>query len=450
MTQNVRLEAFKQAIEDKKNKRLQDFNERKSVSQTLSDRLKDQSLTEEQREAARQNFSRQQDEFFRESRKQVTISDFEFIRIIGQGAFGIVRLCRKKDTGEVFAMKQMNKKDMVYKNQVQHVRAEKDALSIAKESWAIGLHYTFQDDSYLYMVMDYLPGGDLMTHLMRKDTFTEEETRFYIAELVEAVDYIHENLHYIHRDIKPDNIVLDAEGHIRLLDFGLCKHDPPEEAGDHDGGSAMPNGQASASNARPRHPTRAQLQSTVGTPDYMGPEVYGKDPYGKECDWWSVGIIMFEMLFGGPPFADERQDPAMTKARVMRWRQHLYIPPDPPTSAEARDLLSGLLCDPQDRLTADQIRAHRFFNGLRFRKLREMEPPIRPAVSGPLDTSNFDDFGEADRQFGVAPESRHQVSKDPSLFAFHDYGYRRDLEAYKPSVSAALDSASAAPTGGCF
>jgi len=443
------MEAFKQAIESKKTKRAQDFQERKTMSQKLSETLKEPSLSEDQREAARKSFYRQQDEYMRESRKQVSISDFELIKVIGTGAFGIVRLCRKKDTGEVFAMKQMSKKEMVYKNQVHHVRAEKDALSIAKDSWVIGLHYTFQDDHYLYMVMDYLPGGDLMTHLMRKDTFTEDETRFYVAELVEAVDYIHTNLHYIHRDIKPDNIVFDTEGHIHLLDFGLCKHNPPQPSAPADDGAPSTDGaqQENGSRRAPRHPSRAQLQSVVGTPDYMGPEVYRKDPYGKECDWWSVGIIMFEMLFGGPPFSDERHDPAVTSTRVLRWRQHFHMPPDPKVGREARDLLRGLICDPQDRLTADGIRAHPFFRGLDFSRLRELEPPIKPVVNGPLDTSNFDDFQGADNRYGVT-NTRHQVVKDPSIFAFHDYSFRRDLESKKPSVIAALSSAVAAPNGG--
>lgn len=150
---------------------------------------------------------------------------------------------------------------------------------------------------------------------------------------------------------------------------------------------------------------------------------------------------MFEMLFGGPPFSDDHHDPAVTSARVMRWRQHFHMPSDPVVSSDAQDLIRGLICDPQDRLTADSIRAHSFFKGLDFRKLREMEPPIRPVVTSPLDTSNFDDFSGADAQYGIS-HSRHQVVKDPSLFAFHDYGYRRDLEAKKPSVTAALSSAS--------
>ncbi|CAE8740902.1 unnamed protein product, partial [Polarella glacialis] len=150
---NDRLEAFKQAIENSKSKRLTEFQERKSQSQKLSEQLKETAFSEDQKEAVRSSFNKQQDEYLRESRKNVTINDFEFLKVIGTGAFGIVRLCRMKETGSIFAMKQMSKKEMMYKNQVHHVRAEKEALSLAKDDWVIGLHYTFQDDSFLYMVM---------------------------------------------------------------------------------------------------------------------------------------------------------------------------------------------------------------------------------------------------------------------------------------------------------
>lgn len=437
-----RLESFKEKVMIGKTKRFENWQDRKTESQKLSEQLRTQEMSDEQKKEMLKDFSRQQDAYLRDSRAEVTINDYELIKVIGTGAFGIVRLCSHKETGAIRAMKQMSKKDMFNKNQVQHVNAEKEALSVAKDDWVIGLHATFQDDSYLYMVMDYLPGGDLMTHLMRKDTFTEDETRFYIAELVEAIDYIHTNLHYIHRDIKPDNIVFDSEGHIHLLDFGLCKYNPPKPAADvgEAGDSEVPENRIPYFRV-PRHPPREKLQSVVGTPDYMGPEVYRKDPYGKECDYWSLGIIMFEMLFGGPPFSDERHEPAVTSGRVMHWRKHFVMPDDPHVSSEARDLIQGLICDPQDRLTADQIRVHPFFKGLDFRKLREMEPLIKPVVNGPMDTSNFDDFGTAEQTFKI-PVERHKVLADrDQQHAFHNYEYRRDLEARKPSVSAAVGSA---------
>ncbi len=156
-------------------------------------------------------------------RKKLTARDFEPIAIIGRGAFGEVRVCKWKETGEVVAMKKMNKSEMEYKNQVAHIRAERDILATAQIPWIVGLQCSFQDEKYLYLVMEYLAGGDLMTLLMKRDILTEDEAKFYMAESILAVEAVHK-LNYIHRDLKPDNILLDNKGHIKLSDFGLCKH----------------------------------------------------------------------------------------------------------------------------------------------------------------------------------------------------------------------------------
>lgn len=143
--------------------------------------------------------------------------------IIGRGAFGEVRVCRWKENGQIVAVKKMKKKEMIYKNQVGHIRAERDVLAFADIPWIVELKCSFQDEKYLYLVMEYLAGGDLMTLLMKKDILTEAESKFYISELIVAVDSVHK-MNYIHRDLKPDNILIDNQGHIKLSDFGLCKH----------------------------------------------------------------------------------------------------------------------------------------------------------------------------------------------------------------------------------
>lgn len=160
----------------------------------------------------------------REEMRRLTVLDFESLRIIGRGAFGEVRVVRKKDTGEIYALKSMIKESMVMKNQVDHVRAERDALAEALEhnEWLTTLHFSFQDNLNLYLVMDFIPGGDIMTLLLKKDTLSEAATRFYVAETILAIQSVH-NLGYIHRDLKPDNLLLDANGHILLTDLGLCK-----------------------------------------------------------------------------------------------------------------------------------------------------------------------------------------------------------------------------------
>ena len=157
----------------------------------------------------------------RQARKKMTIREFEPLSIIGRGAFGEVRICRHTETGNIVAIKKMRKEDMLNKNQLMHVRTEREILT-ADNPWIVSLKYSFQDDYFLYLVMDYLPGGDLMNLLMKKDILTEEEARFYTAEMILAVDSVHK-LNCIHRDLKPDNILIDKRGHIQLSDFGLSK-----------------------------------------------------------------------------------------------------------------------------------------------------------------------------------------------------------------------------------
>lgn len=154
-------------------------------------------------------------------RSKLTTRDFEPLKIIGRGAYGEVRLCKTIATGELVAIKKMKKRDMIKKNEIEHIRAERSVLSKSSNNWIIDLKCSFQDDEFLYLVMEYLPGGDLMNMLIKKDIFSLEEAKFYIAETILAVEYVH-SLGYVHRDIKPDNILLNADGHIKLTDFGLC------------------------------------------------------------------------------------------------------------------------------------------------------------------------------------------------------------------------------------
>lgn len=154
--------------------------------------------------------------------RKMCVEDFEPLKIIGRGAFGEVRLVRQKSTGEIFAMKKLKKSEMVRRGQVDHVKAERNLLAEVNSRTVVTLYYSFQDDQFLYLVMEYLPGGDVMTLLIRRDTLTEEETRFYLAQTVQALETIHAH-NFIHRDIKPDNLLLDKDGHMKLSDFGLCK-----------------------------------------------------------------------------------------------------------------------------------------------------------------------------------------------------------------------------------
>jgi serine/threonine kinase 38 len=295
-------------------------------------------------------------------------------------------------------MKIMKKSEMLKKNQVTHIRAERDVLSLADCPWVVRLTYSFQDDKNLYLVMEYLQGGDLMTILMKYDILTEEQTRFYIGETALAIQAVHE-LNYIHRDLKPDNILLDRDGHVKLSDFGLCKafdngqapylDQYKEEAKKSEAaGKDVQGDKVKKWKAR----SRKLAYSTVGTPDYIAPEVFAQTGYGEECDWWSLGVIMYECLVGYPPFYAE--DPMSTCRKIVNWKKTLVFPEEAKLSPEAIDLINKLICDASKRLTFEQIRNHKFFKGFDWEHVRNKKAAIIPKVTSEVDTQNFDKFEE--------------------------------------------------------
>eukprot|EP00475_Leptophrys_vorax_P041807 TRINITY_DN78877_c0_g1_i1.p1 TRINITY_DN78877_c0_g1~~TRINITY_DN78877_c0_g1_i1.p1 ORF type:complete len:468 (-),score=149.75 TRINITY_DN78877_c0_g1_i1:86-1489(-) len=330
-------------------------------------------------------------------KRKMKMDEFEKLKIIGRGAFGEVMIVRKKDSQEIFAMKVMRKIDMIKKNQVQHIRAERDLLSLADNPWVVKLFYSFQDDIKLYLVMEYLPGGDLMTVLMKRDILTEEETRFYIAETVQAIHSVH-TMDYIHRDLKPDNILLGKDGHIKLTDFGLCKaieNDAKSVITKYQEATTAQSREDSLKAEKPnkgkRH--RKLAYSTVGTPDYIAPEVFERKGYGNECDWWSLGVIMYECIVGYPPFFSE--DPLTTCRKIVNWRKSLEFPNDVELSDNAVSLIKALICDKADRLDYEGIKKHPFFAKINWDDLiGTMTPPIVPQVTHDADARNFDNFEE--------------------------------------------------------
>ncbi|CAN4101998.1 unnamed protein product [Withania somnifera] len=320
-----------------------------------------------------------------------------------------VRICREKTTGQVYAMKKLKKSEMLRRGQVEHVKAERNLLAEVDSDCIVKLYYSFQDDDYLYLVMEYLPGGDMMTLLMRKDILTEDEARFYVAETVLAIESIHKH-NYIHRDIKPDNLLLDRYGHLKLSDFGLCK--PLDcstlEEKDFSVGDSANGGPKIDSPTAPKRTQQEQLEhwqknrrmlaySTVGTPDYIAPEVLLKKGYGMECDWWSLGAIMYEMLIGYPPFYSD--DPMSTCRKIVNWKNHLKFPEEVKLSPEAKDITSKLLCNVTERLGSngtDEIKAHPWFKGIDWDKIYQMEAAFIPEVNDELDTQNFEKFEESE------------------------------------------------------
>uniref|UniRef100_A0A7S1TZ34 non-specific serine/threonine protein kinase n=1 Tax=Phaeomonas parva TaxID=124430 RepID=A0A7S1TZ34_9STRA len=437
--------------------------------ESLEGQMSQMQISQAERDRMLNEFDRRVGQERIESRRRLTTEAFTSLVVIGRGAFGEVRLVRKKDTKKIFALKSMIKEAMVVKNQVSHVIAERDVLAEADNPWIVRLQYSFQDDTHLYMVMEFLPGGDLMTLLMREDTFTEDKTRVYMAEMCLAVASVHA-LQYIHRDLKPDNVLLDWDGHLKLTDLGLCKKvDVPEARGldlSAEASAAAAEGEGksemvveTSGSGRKTHRERHLVYSTVGTPDYIAPEVLSQQGYNHSCDWWSLGVIMYECLVGYTPFyADE---PIMTCRKILRWRKFLEIPAatQQKLSSECVDFLLSLMTAADRRLGRngiDEIKAHPWFSGLDWDNLRSQPAPYRPEGSevlrdllGELEgvdksdaryeilleqiTLNFDNFDEEGKWGG-----RKRIRRGDRDANFLGYSFKRKQQEARAAIGAEL------------
>ncbi|XP_008804266.1 serine/threonine-protein kinase tricornered-like [Phoenix dactylifera] len=433
-----RVAAAKQYIENHYKEQMKNLQERKVRRYNLEKKLADADLSEEEHSNILKHLEKKETEYMRLQRHKMGVDDFELLTMIGKGAFGEVRICREKTTGNVYAMKKLKKSEMLRRGQVEHVKAERNLLAEVDSNCIVKLYCSFQDNEYLYLIMEYLPGGDMMTLLMRKDTLTEDEARFYIGEAVLAIESIHKH-NYIHRDIKPDNLLLDRYGHLKLSDFGLCKpldcsNFPDLQEKDITLGKSYSGSLQSPS--LPKRTQQEQLEhwqrnrrtlaySTVGTPDYIAPEVLLKKGYGMECDWWSLGAIMYEMLVGYPPFYSD--EPMATCRKIVNWRMHLKFPEEAKLSVEAKDLIRKLLCNVDQRLGtkgANEIKAHSWFKDIKWDRLYQMEAAFIPEVKDELDTQNFEKFEESGDQIQTSSKSgpwRKMLSSKDLNFVGYTY-----------------------------
>nr|XP_020455703.1 serine/threonine-protein kinase Sgk3 isoform X1 [Monopterus albus]XP_020455704.1 serine/threonine-protein kinase Sgk3 isoform X1 [Monopterus albus] len=291
-------------------------------------------------------------------------TDFDFLKVIGKGSFGKVFLAKQKQDAKYYAVKVLQKKVIINRKEQKHIMAERNVLlKNVKHPFLVGLHYSFQTADKLYFVLDFINGGELFFHLQKERTFPEPRAKFYIAEMASALGYLH-SLNIVYRDLKPENILLDYEGHIVLTDFGLCKEGI----------------------------SRTDTTNTFcGTPEYLAPEVLRKQPYDNTVDWWCLGSVLYEMLFGLPPFysrdTHEMYDNILHKPLAMRNG----------ASSTAWSLLQGLLeKDGRCRLGStddfNEIKAHSFFSTIKWDDLeqKKIPPPFTPKLSSFNDISNFD------------------------------------------------------------
>ncbi|XP_058859822.1 serine/threonine-protein kinase Sgk2-like isoform X2 [Acipenser ruthenus] len=333
-------------------------------------------------------------------------TDFDFLTVIGKGSYGKVLLAKRKSDGRFYAVKVLQKKTVLKKKEQKNIMAERSVLlKSLKHPFLVGLHYSFQTPEKLYFVLDYVNGGELFFHLQRERCFLEPRARFYAAELASAIGYLH-SLNVVYRDLKPENILLDSQGHIVLTDFGLCKEgiDP-----------------------------KATTSTFCGTPEYLAPEVLKKQPYDRTVDWWCLGAVLYEMLYGLPPFysrdVTEMYDNILHKKLELRGGK----------TVAACDILKGLLQkDQHHRLgaTADflEIKSHVFFSPINWDDLyhKRITPPYNPNVNGPADLRHCDPEFTSEavpNSLGRTPDLTSGLSSSISN-AFKGFSYAPSDDAF--------------------
>ncbi|BFG33212.1 hypothetical protein CerSpe_194860 [Prunus speciosa] len=326
------------------------------------------------------------------SKDRTSIDDFEIIKPISRGAFGRVFLAKKRTTGDLFAIKVLKKADMIRKNAVESILAERDILISVRNPFVVRFFYSFTCRENLYLVMEYLNGGDLYSLLRNLGCLDEEVARVYIAEVVLALEYLH-SLRVVHRDLKPDNLLIAHDGHVKLTDFGLSKVGLINSTDDLSGPavsstSLLGEDEHELSLSEQQRESRKK-RSAVGTPDYLAPEILLGTGHGATADWWSVGVILFELIVGIPPFNAEHPQTIFDNIlnRNIPWPQPGEMSP------EARDLIDQLLTeDPNQRLGArgaSEVKQHPFFKDINWDTLARQKAAFVPTSESALDTSYF-------------------------------------------------------------
>eukprot|EP01133_Synstelium_polycarpum_P003623 gene3623-4151_t len=329
---------------------------------------------------------------FSKNKQTVTKDDFELLTVIGKGSFGKVMQVKKKDDQKIYAMKVLRKDAIIARKQVNHTKSEKNILQGISHPFIVNLHFAFQTRDKLYMILDFVNGGELFFHLKREGRFSEPRVKLYAAEIVSALAHLHQQ-DIVYRDLKPENILLDSDGHICITDFGLSK-----KIENTDGTFTF-----------------------CGTPEYLAPEVLNGHGHGCAVDWWSLGTLLYEMLTGLPPFYS--QNVSMMYQKILNGELKIpsYITP------EAKSLLEGLLTREVDKRlgskSGSDVKNHPWFKNIDWEKLdrKEIEVHFKPKVKSGNDISQIDPVFTQERPMDSLVEGgtlTDTVSKDNSFEGF--------------------------------
>ena len=316
---------------------------------------------------------------------KLTFNDFEKLKVLGKGSFGEVLLVKLKANNKYYAMKILTKKQVKLRHQEVHTKAERDLMVRINCPFIVNIKFAFQDQVKLYIITEFMQGGEMFFHLHKEKRFSNEKTRFYIIEIILAIEFLHKNK-MLYRDLKPENIMVDSNGHIKLTDFGLSKMIKK---------------------------TKEKAFTICGTPQYLAPEILSDEGYDNSVDWWSLGCVMYEMLVGKAPF----RIPKGSYLSADLYKKKITIPEY--VTEEAKDLISQLLVpNPKKRLGygedgAQKIKEHRYFEGINWEDAwnKKLTPPFIPVLKSETDLSYFD------KMFTNEKIEGSKVSEVPSSIA---------------------------------
>lgn len=394
--------------------------------------------TKEEKNNYRREHNEKESQYLRLRRVRTSLKEFTILSKLGKGGYGDVFLCRKIDTGEILALKRMKKSRFTDRNEVHRVKQEREVMAKSNSQWLAKLKYCFQSNDYLFMAMEYIAGGDIKNLLDHVECLPEDSAKFFFAEMLLSVDALHQ-LGYIHRDLKPDNFMIDKSGHLKLIDFGLSKEgfkkkfarSSLRELRRRESTAPARGWSTSISLKRSQSRNRQRtVYSVVGSPEYMAVEILTHQGYNHLVDYWSLGVILYEFIYGITPFGANTVKEVFH--RVQNWKAYLHPPEyasddEYPVSSEFWDLLMKLICDATDRFQSiTEIQAHPWFKSFNWDKIREMDPPFIPELEDEVDTSYFQNDSDIDQSIDLLVS--RQLDKNFKVNSISKvYSYKENL-----------------------